>query len=233
MDSFLDFSDDLNSLEVDLYESIGSGNPSSKVLARVQGQFFVPDGASRNKRWYSESFWRDVLGRDEVTRSLNDGMLGTLLHPSNDKLAHPMYASHVTKKLWVDNHKKGMGEAYILNTPVGRVVDTFQQSKLVKLYTSSRAYGKYVEGKKHEGMPVVDSKNYFLKTFDFVLDPGFIEALPGYSSSPEGKGVITAFEALSECFLGNMDEFNMPKVEKERRAKLLVRDMDILLRSVK
>lgn len=218
---FIDFSDDLNNLQVDLYESVRD-NP--KVLAKVQGQFFVPDGASRNKRWYSESFWRDILGRSEIKQSLEDGMLGTLLHPTDDKLSHPMYSSHVTKRLWIDG-KKGLGEAYILNTPVGRIVDTFEHSGLVKLYTSSRAYGKYVEGKKHEGMPVVDSKNYVLKTFDFVLDPGFMAALPGYEPN-----VKEAFESLSECFLGNINEFNMPIVEKERRAKLLIRDMDLILK---
>lgn len=92
----------------DIYESV-QGN--SKILGRWQGQMFVPDGKSRNRRFYTESLWRKVLADEEVQRTLKNGMLGTLLHPTDEKMAHPIYSSHVIKKLWIDG-KKGLGSIY-------------------------------------------------------------------------------------------------------------------------
>lgn len=216
--NFIDFADDLNRLQVDFFEAVKN---TPQILARFQGQFFVPGGVSRNKRYYPESLWENVLARDTTQLSLKDGMIGTLLHPENEKLSHPMYASHVVKRLWVDGQKRGMGEAYVLDTPVGRIVETFQKSGLVNLYVSSRAWGKYIEGKTFEGMPIVDENNYFFKTFDIVLEPGFMEANPSFKST---------MEQLAECYLTNIGDINMPKIEKETRASKLIRDMDSILR---
>ncbi len=219
----IDFSDDFVPLEVELYESVQN---IPKVLGKFKGTFFVPDGVSRNKRFYPENLWRKAIGSEPVQESLRDGMLGTLLHPEaqpdgrQSKFAHPIYSSHVVKNLWIDQKKAGMGEGYVLDTPVGRIIETFQKSKLVKLYVSSRAWGKYEDGRKKDGLPVVDEHNYVLKTFDFVLEPGFLEAKPQFNEQ---------MLQLAECYLGNMGHFDMPKAEQESRARKLVRDVDFVL----
>jgi len=217
--NLIDFSDDLVDFKVDLYESV---TDRPKVLAKCVGPFFVPDGVSRNKRFYPEAFWRSVISTPDVTRTLQNGMLGTLLHPTNEKLSHPMYSSHTVKRLWIDDKsgtKMGLGEAYILDTPIGRIIDTFQSSGMVNLFVSSRAWGKYIEGKKHEGMPVVDQKNYVLKTFDFVLEPGFLEARPSFSKT---------MEMLEECYYDTLKDIP-DTCRKESQAEMLVRDLDLIL----
>jgi len=213
--NFLDLSDDHVKLDIDVYESVIG---QSGVLAKFKGTFFVPDGVSRNKRFYPEGLWKKAIG--SVKESLQDGMLGTLLHPEKDsKFAHAIYASHVVKDLWIDKNKRGLGEAYIMDTPVGKVVDTFRKTGLIKLYVSSRAWGKYQEGKTKDGMPVVDEDNYVLKTFDIVLEPGFLQAAPSF-------GVKEQLEQLAECYLYKVDEMNAPKIERESTARKLIRDID-------
>lgn len=255
MSNLTDLSDDYTELIVELYEDAKLNN--NKVLSKVKGQFFVPDGKSRNSRFYPRSLWEKVLGNEEIVESLSNGMLGTLLHPTDPKMAHPLYSSHVVKNLWIDEKGKGMGEAFILDTPVGRIVDTFHKSKLVKLFTSSRAWGSFKEGKKIDGMPVVDEENYVFKTFDIVLDPGFREAAPKFeSNSMEAE----ALESLSECylngscdcvlktvsdtmttpleeieeiaetFLDNIEHIDLPKAEKQGRARQLLEDINTLLK---
>ncbi len=222
MYDLVDFSDDIVEANA-MYESV-SGNPH--ILGSLKGTFFVPGGASRNKRLYTEGLWENVLGRNSVKKALRDGsMIGTMLHPTDESKAHPIHASHVVKSLKATSKslagggKQGYGEAFLLNTPVGRIVETFQKSGLIKLYVSSRAWGKFEDGKKHEGMPVVDEKNYVLKSFDVVLEPGFLQAAPQFGEQ---------LEQLEECYFSNLENLDMPKIERESRAKLLLRDIDLL-----
>jgi len=218
MEGIIDFSDDYVNFTKPLYEAVST---IPKVLAKVSGPFFVPDGASRNKRWYSEAFWKSVLGKPEVIHGLKDGMLGTLIHPTDEKAAHPMYSSHVVKKLWINSEKQGLGEAYVLDTPIGRIIDTFSSSGLVNLYVSSRAYGSYKDEGRHEGMPVVDEENYVLKTFDFVLEPGFTVAFPSFSKT---------MEQLEECYCDTKYfDVNLSKLEKEIKVKRLIEDLNYVL----
>lgn len=213
----IDFSSDLTDYQQTMYEAV-SGNP--RILAKAVGQFFVPDGESRNGRFYTKKFWESVISSDTCKSRLNNGMLGTLLHPTDPKMAHPIYSSHVLKRLWIDG-KKGMGEAFILDTPIGRIVDTFQASKLVKLYTSSRAQGAY-KTERYNGLLMPDENKFNLETFDFVLDPGFMEA------SPDIKGMM---ESISECYMDNFKYIDLPKSDKESRAKRLVEDVNIILKA--
>lgn len=227
MNEFIDLSDDIVNLNTIMYESIVD---MPKVLGKMRGTFFCPDRISRNDRYYSENLWIKQLGRADVQRSLVDGMTGTLLHPTDQKMSHPMYASHVVKKLWIDEQKNGIGEAYILDTPVGRIIDTFQKAKdengnnLMNLYVSSRAWGKYKEGTTHNGVPVVDEDNFIFKTFDVVLEPGFLQAKPQFESM---------VESLADCYINHIKDAEISKVQKESKAVKFLRDIDLILKGLK
>ena len=58
------------------------------ILAKITGEFFVPNGYSRNKRFYSRSLWEKVLNSKNVKSDLkNRTMFGTISHdtPINDE----------------------------------------------------------------------------------------------------------------------------------------------------
>jgi hypothetical protein len=224
MDNMLDLATDWVPMRTQLYETMNDGkNPH--VLAKVVGNFFVPDGESRNGRFYSESLWKKCLEAKDVQNLLQNGMIGTLVHPTDEKMAHPMYASHVVKNLYINDKKEGIGEAYVLDTPVGRIVDTFQKSKLVEIFVSSRAFGKLGKQTKN-GLPCVDENNYVLRSFDFVLDPGFLQAKPGF----QNESMTQVLESYSNCYLDNLSEFNLPKRERDTRAARLIEDMNLILK---
>ena len=222
----IDLSDDYFQFNFTIDESYKSKN--DKILNRIHGSFFVPEGYSRNKRYYSRSLWENKIYSEGVQRSLKDGMLGTLLHPTDEKMAHPIYSSHVVKKLWIDNDSNGMGEAYIFDTPVGRIVNTLGESKLVNLYVSSRAYGK-ITNEKIGGYSKVDENNFILKTFDIVLEPGFFEASPKFeASNPE------LLADLTESFVDDLSEVRKYHGWSRRhasdRARRLDKDLNLLLK---
>jgi len=151
------------------------------ILAKISGTFFVPDGISRNKRHYSESLWKKQLARKEIKELLESRrMFGTISHEQelNDKALLEGKVSHIITKLSInekDGKKQGYGEALILNTPAGQLLNTYYRAGS-KLFTSSRAGGTF-KG-THSGIPSVDEDTYRLKTFDFIGDPGFLEANP-------------------------------------------------------
>jgi Prohead core protein serine protease len=152
------------------------------VLGKLKGCFFVPDGVSRNKRFYGKDVWERQLKNEEVQSKLKDRrMFGTIGHKikvDDESLAEGKL-SHVTTGLQL-NGEEGQGEALILNTPTGRILNTVLRAGS-KLYVSSRASGDY-KGTSH-GVPNVDPDTYHLEGFDFVLEPGFLQANPAIVES--------------------------------------------------
>ena len=160
-------------------EATPSGLVDGKsVLGRAQGVFFLVDGVSRNKRFYSRKLWENALG--SVVEKMKSGrMLGTIGHEQalDDDAILQGKASHKVTKLWIDEGKKmGMGEILILNTPAGQNLNTYLRAG-VQFPVSSRGYGQY-KGAKFNGCDVVDEDKFHLETFDFVQSPGVQMAIP-------------------------------------------------------
>ncbi len=153
------------------------------ALGIIEGVFFVPDGKSRNQRWYSKQFWETVLSKPDVVSRLNNlTMFGAIGHkdtPVSDKDLNDGEVSHIVTDLWIDENNKGMGRLIVLNTESGRNLMAYMSVKYKgkgsKLKISSRAMGEYKEGVTYDGLPVVDEDTFNLNTFDVVIDPGFIE----------------------------------------------------------
>lgn len=156
------------------------------ILAKVAGQFFSPENSSRNNRYYSKNLWEKVLNSNKVKSLLNDRrMFGTISHEQNidDKALLDGKLSHIVTKLEIMPSEKGevgYGEALILNTPAGNILNTVIRANS-KVFVSSRAFGKY-KGNVN-GVPKVDEDSYDFRTFDFVLEPGFLEANPSLAES--------------------------------------------------
>lgn len=153
---------------------------NTAILAKVQGPFFVPNGTSRNKRFYSEQLWSKCIGKPSVQeRLLKKRMFGTIGHETeiNDETLLEGKISHIVTDLAVEkNDIKGYGEALILDTPAGRILNTVIRAG-AGMFTSSRALGKF-NGNNEAGVPKIDEDTYDLQTFDFVIEPGFLQANP-------------------------------------------------------
>jgi hypothetical protein len=165
-----------------LEEANGEADGQS-VLAKVRGCFFVPDGTSRNRRFYPKSLWEKALAKKEIKEKLaSKRMFGTIGHDQviNDNAILEGKISHIVTNLTIDENGQGIGEALILDTPAGRGLNTLLKAGS-KLFVSSRALGRF-KGEKN-GLPVVDETSYQLQTFDFVIDPGFLEAKPELKES--------------------------------------------------
>lgn len=163
-------------------------NSKGAILAIVKGQHFVPDGISRNHRNY-KGVW-DEAGKSEAvqTKLKNCQMLGRIGHEAEmtDMDVAKGEFSHYTRNI---DWKTGIAESVILNTAMGNTLLTLLRSG-VTMYVSSRADGDYC-GKDDEGNDMMDPKTYELERFDFVQDPGFLDAHPKMVTESKQKDEAT------------------------------------------
>lgn len=172
------FQSDIFEPEINFVLEEAQGDVDGKhVLGKIKGCFFVPNGISRNNRFYPKDLWEKVLGNVEVKKKLLERrMFGTISHSQaiDDTALLEGKISHIVTSLGIVNGQ-GIGEALILDTPAGRVLNTFLRAGS-KLFVSSRANGAF-KGEEN-GVPRVDPESYELSGFDVVIDPGFVQANP-------------------------------------------------------
>lgn len=184
---------------------------SHPVIGKFTGIFAKLDSMSVNKRFYSEEFWRQVLASDQVNFDLHSGrMLGIFEHPNvtsnytEDGLAtarHPMNSAFVVKKLWISGNDV-LGEAYILNTPLGKLLATYflarsdNNEPLIQLFISARGYTQedYFDS---NGIDQMNPNDYRLQSFDVVMNPG-IKGARVKLESDEVSPDIEKLESFSE-----------------------------------
>lgn len=169
-----EFIDDISKVSESAQSEVA--NSKGTILAIVKGKHFCPGGVSRNHRLYTEELWKSVGENDELKHRMDDNqMLGRIGHEAemtDEDIADGKF-SHYTRNI---NWETGEAEDVILNTPMGNTLYTLLRSG-VKLYVSSRADGDY-NGKDEDGNDILDPETYKLERFDFVQDPGFLEAKP-------------------------------------------------------
>lgn len=209
-------------------EDINNSRVDGKyIIGMIEGQFFKPDGMSRNKRWYPRSLWEKALNSADVkNRFLTSTMFGEIGHsdgPVEDMTLRTGCASHFIDKLWITEDGKGMGRAYILNTPTGNLLKTYLGAGC-KLKVSTRGEGIYKEGCTHEGCPVVDDETYELQTADFVLNPGFLETSATLREAYE--------ETLKNIQNKEITKETLAHVTKEGETRMTL-DIDAYVRELK
>jgi hypothetical protein len=195
----------------------------NNVLGVIEGVYFVPNGYSRNKRFYPKELWEEVLNKVVPTLD-RKAMVGTLEHPTSEEAAHPKNSSHVVKKLYIGKDGRGYGKSYILNTPMGSLVYVLGSARdeegnpIVPLYMSSRGLGK-LSGYTRDGYEIVDPKSYILESFDVVLDPGFMDAKPSLNEVVESVlPEIKRMEEGKESFFISLLESVSPLILEDEPA---------------
>jgi hypothetical protein len=181
------------------------------IIGRIKGEFFVPNGTSRNNRFYTKKLWENVLNDNVVIGKLKSRRIwGTIGHetPVNEISWAEGKISHILSDMYIDEKGKGIGEALILNTVAGRNLKLMLNAMSAvgsSPYVSSRATGK-LENIKGKKVPVVNEKVYSFKGFDIVTDPGFLEANPQLVESLEEYDINITNEVKEEVNMSDVTE---------------------------
>ena len=196
------------------------------ILGTVKGDFFFANTPSRNSRKYPAECWEKVQSNEDIQRLIKDRLMyGTIGHVDKDmdSLLREGLASHLTTKFGLlEDRITGYGEADILDSPVGRILNSVIRSGS-KLSISSKANGDY-KGKDENGVDEVDPEKFIFERFDFVIDPGFLKAKPQLQ-----EALNEAFKDTRKyVFMNNSnnggDKMSQELLEKLTREKLAIEE---------
>lgn len=157
-------------------------NTSAGKCMKVRGIFQRADEANNNGRIYPKLVLENAI--KSLAEAITERRLvGELDHPTYDmvKLSN---ASHIITKLWFEGNEV-YGEAEILSTPAGKVVEALIKDG-IRVGISSRGMGTLSEGKGHK----VVNEDFKLLTFDIVADPSTRGAFPTLSESKNNQSQI-------------------------------------------
>lgn len=168
-------------------------NKRKGVLRTIVGPLAEWDNKNRNNRVYSEKLWDNVLNSDYVKEQLQYKTLyGEANHPSDRFEIDFARVSHNIVEMWkVPEKKQVYGRIDILDTPLGRILDTLYEYGSI-IGFSSRAGGVL---KKKNGYIEVDENNYRFITFDAVPYP-----------SVKAARLISEGASSEECIIELSDE---------------------------
>tara|TARA_R100000084_G_C4638521_1_gene142439 strand:+ start:501 stop:1118 length:618 start_codon:yes stop_codon:yes gene_type:complete len=139
----------------------------------VRGLFQEAEKQNGNKRVYPQPLLEREIKKLQVP--LNERRLvGELDHPSNE-IVHLANASHIITGLTMEGNKV-IGEAEILNTPSGKVLQELLKAG-VKIGISSRAVGGLTYNSDNDSYDV--NENLRMITWDMVSEPSCQGAFPG------------------------------------------------------
>lgn len=162
------------------------------VLRMVTGPVAEYGTKNRNGRVYSEKLWDDVLDNSYVKEQIKyNTLFGEANHPESRFEVDFGRVSHMIKKMWkVPASNQIYATIYILDTPLGKILDTLYKAGSIIGY-SSRAGGTLTQRK---GYIEVDEKSYNFITFDAVPFPSVASARPDEIS----EGVVQEKKQLSD-----------------------------------
>lgn len=193
----------------------------SGVLRTIKGPIAEWDKLNRNRRMYTEAIWDKVLESSYVTEQLRYKTLyGEANHPTDRYEVDFSRVSHSIVDMWkVPSNNQIHGTILILDTPLGRILNTLYEAGGVIGY-SSRAGGSLTKRKDYTE---VDEKSYNFITFDAVPYPSVESARP-----PVNEGVTPEKVTLSEECHRNLLQIISESSEKDKE---IIKDLIYSLQS--
>lgn len=212
---------DFNELQYTVDELNEDGMPRK---FKLKGRFQHADLPNGNGRVYPRPVLESSI--QKTAQAVNERrMLGELDHP-NDAKIHLEKVSHVITALKLDESGQMYGEAEVLPTASGKILEQLLRSG-VKLGISSRGFGSTKKNAK--GLEEVQN-DFKLVTFDIVSDPSTPNAFPQavYENNEHNDG---AQDEVNENYTSTLDtlleDVLSESVESKDEAKqLLTKDTD-------
>ena len=181
---------------------------------KIKGVFLQADIKNRNGRIYPMGILEPEVKKYNENFIEQKRAYGELGHPDGPTV-NLERASHITTSLNRDG-KNFLGEAKILETPMGKIVKSLMDEGC-KLGVSSRGMGSVSKTPGQEGANVVQSDFYLATAADIVADPSapnaFVEGVM------EGKEWVWNNGALLESHLVELkQQFDVK--QRNRNAKV-------------
>ena len=197
----------LISEEIQDVEYITEQKENGKKNYKIKGIFMQADIKNRNGRVYPQEVLEKEVRRYNKDQINNNRAYGELGHPEGPTI-NLERASHMITKLYPDG-KNFIGEAKILSTPMGKIVENLLDDG-AKLGVSSRGMGSL---NQKNGANYVRDDFYLATAADIVADPSAPNAF--VQGIMEGKEWVWNHGTLVEAELVRMKD----RIERRTRSR--------------
>ena len=197
----------LISEEIQDVEYITEQKENGKKNYKIKGIFMQADIKNRNGRIYPQEVLEKEVRRYNKDQINNNRAYGELGHPEGPTI-NLERASHMITKLYPDG-KNFIGEAKILSTPMGKIVENLLDDG-AKLGVSSRGMGSL---NQKNGANYVRDDFYLATAADIVADPSAPNAF--VQGIMEGKEWVWNHGTLVEAELVRMKD----RIERRTRSR--------------
>jgi len=179
---------------------LSEGKKGSSPM-RVRGLFQEADTPNGNRRIYARNLLDREVGRLQEMIS-ERRLVGELDHPQSEVVSLSN-ASHLVTGLEMDGNKV-VGEAEILNTPAGKVLQELLHAG-VKVGISSRGTGTLTPVNENGAQNFLVGDNLKMITWDMVSDPSCQGAFPGLQES-------TSVNEARDNIVNGLDNYTAERV---------------------
>ena len=197
----------LISEEIQDVEYITEQKENGKKNYKIKGIFMQADIKNRNGRVYPQEVLEKEVRRYNKDQINNNRAYGELGHPEGPTI-NLERASHMITDLYPDG-KNFIGEAKILSTPMGKIVENLLDDG-AKLGVSSRGMGSL---NQKNGANYVRDDFYLATAADIVADPSAPNAF--VQGIMEGKEWVWNHGTLVEAELVRMKD----RIERRTRSR--------------
>ena len=183
-----------------------------KGYKKAKGIFGECDKPTKNGRAYPRTIIEREIGKLRPVMERR-ALYGELDHPTDGRTKLER-ASHIITKLEIDDQGRVIGEAIIMKTPRGQILEQILEAG-GEVGVSSRGRGNVKSNGKYEEV----ADDFVLTTYDFVGDPAMPTAIPNVSESIDDEGLTP--EIVAANYPGLYEQ-----IEKTIASRVLSEDND-------
>lgn len=216
------------------------GVSSTAILGTYEGECADSNITNLNGLDITREVWENVFNSDEYKNAIEKGWyIGFLGHPEGESADFQDYrrACIVMTEGHINDNGKVYGKFNLIDTPVGRIVKSFQDAGVI--------FGISVRGAGDIIQHSVDPETFIFRGFDLVTFPAFPESIPKFvaastdadkrkkyqaicasvKANMQGLDTIESITAIQSCFAPQSD---MYQELETRKAEILNDDSKII-----
>lgn len=165
---------------------------NSSILGTFEGECADANITNKNGLDITKEVWDTVFASDEYKDAIELGhYIGFLGHPEDPNCMDFEHACIVMKEGHIDPDGKVYGKFDLIDTPVGKIVKSFQDAG-VQFGISVRGAGDIIDNS-------VDPDTFVFRGFDLVSFPAYPDAIPTFSEVAASSDAETQKKYKTIC----------------------------------
>lgn len=184
-------------------EMEASVTPKNAIIGTFEGECADSNITNLNGLDITRPVWEAVFASEEYKKGIELGhYIGYLGHPEDPNCMDFQHACIVMTDGRIDNDGKIYGKFNLVDTPVGRIVKTFQDAG-VQFGISVRGAGDIVDNS-------VDPETFVFRGFDLVSFPAYPDSIPTFTEIAASSDVEARkkYKAISAAVKKNVESLN-------------------------